>query len=324
MKSLIGFFLVLLTTTFAFANIEAINGTTNIGNFYKMKCSTGMTCSREKDYLKIVSSPSLTSALTISGAEATDAVLTMQADESDDSGDDWKLSSVASGNAFTFANDTSGSFVTKFSLSTAGVITYADSETLTDASDVLTFAFDDAAANVTLKAFEATDSKLVLQADESDDSGDDWELKSAASGNAFTISNDTSGSQVAKVTVSSSLGNVTGPGTGYMAGFLKNLVSATATTITAAQCGMTFYNAGAVQMELPEASTVLGCELTFVTLNATNFDVNPDTGDQILTLTNAAGDAIRNATVGNSVRIQAVSASQWAQISVNGTWSDIN
>ena len=105
---------------------------------------------------------------------------------------------------------------------------------------------------------------------------------------------------------------------------LKNRVLASATTITAAQCGSTFYNAGAVQMELPEASTVLGCRLTFVTLNAANFDINPDDADQILVQTNAAGDAIRNATLGNTITLEAVSASQWAPVAVVGTWSDID
>jgi len=104
----------------------------------------------------------------------------------------------------------------------------------------------------------------------------------------------------------------------------STLVAATATAITSAQCGRTFYNTAAVQMELPEASTVPGCKLTFVTLNAANFDVNPDTADQILVQTNAAGDMIRNATLGNTITLQAVSASQWVVVGILGTWSDAN
>lgn len=105
---------------------------------------------------------------------------------------------------------------------------------------------------------------------------------------------------------------------------LQTRVLATATTITAAQCGSTFYNGGAVQMELPEASTVLGCRLTFITANASNFDINPDDADQILVETNAVGDAIRNATLGNSIVIEAISASQWAPVGTIGTWADID
>jgi len=119
-------------------------------------------------------------------------------------------------------------------------------------------------------------------------------------------------------------GDVTGDGGDQLYGFLNNQVAATATTITASQCGSSFINSGAVQMELPEASTVLGCRLTFITGNASNFDVNPDDADQILVETNAAGDAIRNATLGNSITIEAISASEWVVISVIGTYADID
>lgn len=313
---------ILFATATAYAGFEAYNGTTSLNIFDKIQCSTGITCTRSNGKLVMVSSPTITAGtFTVTGAEATDGVLTIAADESDDSGDDWAIKSVASGNALTFSNDTSGSQVVKLSMSTAGVLTLADSETITDASDVVTIASDDNDANLTLTGFEAKDAKLVFKADESDDNGDDWEIKAAASGNALTISNDTSGSQVAKFTLSTA-GAVTLTST--LAGYLAPQVAATATTITAAQCGSTFSNSGAVQMELPEASTVIGCTLTFVTLNASNFDINPDNADQILTETDAVGDAMRNATVGNSITIRAVSASQWAVIAVNGTWSDIN
>lgn len=105
---------------------------------------------------------------------------------------------------------------------------------------------------------------------------------------------------------------------------LSTLTAATATTITASQCGRTFYNTGAVVINLPEASTALGCKLTFVTLNATNFDINPETSDRILVLTDANGDAIRNATLGNTVVLHAVSASQWVVVGQTGTFTDIN
>lgn len=105
---------------------------------------------------------------------------------------------------------------------------------------------------------------------------------------------------------------------------LQSRILATATTLTAAQCGSTVYNGGAVVINLPEASAVLGCRFTFVTMNASNFDVNPDNADSILVLANAAGDAIRNATLGNSVTLEAMSASQWAAVSLQGTYTDIN
>lgn len=188
------------------------------------------------------------------------------------------------------------------------------------------------ATALSLKAADTVDSSITLQADNSDDSGDDWKLASVASGNAFTLSNDASGSQVVKVSVAASTGNVTlvggliGDGGDAFVGFLQSQNTVTTTTATAAQCGSTFINSGAGVVTLPEASTVLGCRYTFVVGNASNFDVNPADGtDTIQILTNAAGDAIRNATLGSSIMIQAVSADAWAVIGKEqGTWSDVN
>ena len=107
-------------------------------------------------------------------------------------------------------------------------------------------------------------------------------------------------------------------------GVLQSRVLATATTLTSAQCGSTIYNGGAVVVSLPEASTVLGCRYTFITANASNFDINPDNADVILNSTNVAGDASRNATVGNSITLEALNAVNWAVVSINGVWSDAN
>lgn len=98
--------------------------------------------------------------------------------------------------------------------------------------------------------------------------------------------------------------------------------AATAGTLTAAQCGTTFYNTAAVELDLPDAATALGCRYTFVVLNASNYDIDPDAADQILGLTDAAGDKIRNSTIGGTITLEAVSASQWAVIGSYGTWSD--
>lgn len=111
---------------------------------------------------------------------------------------------------------------------------------------------------------------------------------------------------------------ILGSGVGYQ-------VAASTTALTAAQCGSTVISAGAVVQPLPKGTTaLLGCRYTFVTMNASNFDLNPDNADTIAALTNAAGDAIRNATVGNSVTLELVSATQWAAVAINGTYSDVN
>lgn len=107
-------------------------------------------------------------------------------------------------------------------------------------------------------------------------------------------------------------------------GVLSNRILATATTLTAAQCGSTVYNGGAVVINLPEASAVLGCRFTFFVANAANFDINPDNADIIVNSTNVAGDASRNATLGGSITLEAVSASQWMVQGINGTWTDAN
>jgi len=107
-------------------------------------------------------------------------------------------------------------------------------------------------------------------------------------------------------------------------GIQQNRILATATTLTVAQCGSTIYNGGAIVINLPEASTVLGCRFTFITANASNFDINPDNADVILNSTNVAGDASRNATVGNSITLEALNAVNWAVVSINGTWTDAN
>lgn len=120
-------------------------------------------------------------------------------------------------------------------------------------------------------------------------------------------------------------GSVSGGGTASFVGFLQPQVAATATTITAAQCGSTFYNTGAVVINLPNGSAgLIGCRLTFITLNASNFDINPGNADQIMLLTNAVGDAIRNATVANTVILQYAATNEWVDLGHIGTWTDIN
>lgn len=121
---------------------------------------------------------------------------------------------------------------------------------------------------------------------------------------------------------------ITGDGTAALGGFLNTVTNdADGKNLAITECGTTQTNAGAVGggvWNLPEASTAIGCRITFVTMAAQNFDINPDDADKILGLTDAAGDAIRNATVGNTVTLQAVDATNWAVISNYGTWTDVN
>jgi len=115
------------------------------------------------------------------------------------------------------------------------------------------------------------------------------------------------------------------------------LVASTTVAITAAQCGSTFVSNSADVMTLPEASTVLGCRLTFVCGTADDFDVNPaDATDTIgitgsVTGTNtttvlapSAGDALRCTDIGAGFQLQAVGANLWAVLGTNGIITDVN
>ena len=104
---------------------------------------------------------------------------------------------------------------------------------------------------------------------------------------------------------------------------LQPQLSPATSTLTAAACGVTYRNTAATVLTLPLASTVLGCRITFVVGNASNFDVRANAADQILQLTTGVGRAARNATLGSSIMVQATAANQWTVITAPyGTWAD--
>ncbi len=127
-----GLIFALLAALPAYAGFRAYSGSTDLKIFNAVKCSTGVTCTREADKLVVVSSPTIsTGTLTISGADAGDASLLLNADRGDDNADKWEILSEASGDALNFLNKTSGSYVSKFKVSTAGATTTAGSATIT-------------------------------------------------------------------------------------------------------------------------------------------------------------------------------------------------
>lgn len=103
-------------------------------------------------------------------------------------------------------------------------------------------------------------------------------------------------------------------------------ITTSPTTLTSSQCASTVLGGDADEtVNLPEASTVLGCRFTFIVNGASTLTVNPDDADQILLLTNAAGDATAANAAGESVVLEAISASQWAPVGAEkGTWSDVD
>lgn len=101
----------------------------------------------------------------------------------------------------------------------------------------------------------------------------------------------------------------------------------TPVTVSAGDAGQIYDNTGAggaVVFNIPEASTVIGKSFTFCVTAAQNLDVNPADGDTILGLTNAAGDAIRNATLGGSITLTVLDAANIVATAYQGTWSDVN
>lgn len=110
-----------------------------------------------------------------------------------------------------------------------------------------------------------------------------------------------------------------------VSGIQDTTVSGATDALTDDACGKSFKNSAAAVVTLPAAVAAnVGCKITFLVGHASNYDINPNGTDQIMILTNAAGDAIRNATVGGTVTLQILAAGQWASLGVSGTWTDIN
>lgn len=109
---------------------------------------------------------------------------------------------------------------------------------------------------------------------------------------------------------------------------LSPVSNATATrTLTAADCvGQVCTNTGDADAQvnnLPDAQA--GLKVTFSLTAAQDIDVNAATGDQILGLTNATGDAISSdATIGSHITLVAVDATNWVVVASGGTWTDVN
>jgi hypothetical protein len=122
-----------------------------------------------------------------------------------------------------------------------------------------------------------------------------------------------------------------------LVGMLQTQTDSTTVGLTSAACGTTILSNSADVVTLPEASTVLGCRITFICGTADDFDVNPaDASDTISALNSvaagtgaaiapSAGDAIRCTDIGSSATLQAVGANLWAAVGVaNGAWTDVN
>ncbi len=191
--------------------------------------------------------------------------------------------------------------------------------------------------------FETTDGKVLINAD-----GGTWgdiELNSAddiilTTAGKLTITN---GSEA--MTVSGALtvagvttlnGTLVGDGATTTVGLRPLLEAYTGAdnVLTIAESGTTFTNTGdgdGSLHTLPEASTALGMYFTFSVTAAQTLTVNPKDGtDQIQGLTNAAGDSISSAAVGDSITLLAAEDDTWVVVSTNNSngnadaWVDAN
>lgn len=114
---------LLVFATQAFAGFDGYNGSQQLGVFNTIKCSTGLTCTRNGAVFSVVSSPSITGgSFTLTAPTSTAATFDIQANNNASNGDDWRISSAVSEGGLLFQNNTSGSMVTKFSIDTSGDI----------------------------------------------------------------------------------------------------------------------------------------------------------------------------------------------------------
>lgn len=107
---------------------------------------------------------------------------------------------------------------------------------------------------------------------------------------------------------------IVGDGSTEMVGVNHDVVDGGATnpyTVTIAMAGTVFYNSEAIEFDLPEASTAIGCEYTFVVQHASELHIDPEASDKILGATDSAGDRIHSSTVGDTVTLICIDATNW-------------
>jgi len=135
----------------------------------------------------------------------------------------------------------------------------------------------------------------------------------AGSGDAmYTVGYDGAVIQEGPLTVNGA--QIIGDGATEMVGVKHDVVDAGAVnpyTVTIAMSGTTFYNSEASEFDLPEASTAIGCWYTFAVQDTSELYVDPEASDKILGATDTAGDRIHSSTVGDTVTIECIDATNW-------------
>jgi hypothetical protein len=183
----------------------------------------------------------------------------------------------------------------------------------------------------TLAALTATGAS-DLQGNLSDSGGaftiaDNTMIDGAADAIQFTVqgnSSQTNNLIVAEDSNGTDKFTVSYTGNVYSAGTVRALQALSAITANwtaqAANSGTLFVTTNAITLTLPAAAT----GLTYCLFNGDGNDVyiDPASGDQIHTLTNAAGDRVSNTTVGDSICLVALDGTYWLALERVGTWAD--
>lgn len=125
-------------------------------------------------------------------------------------------------------------------------------------------------------------------------------------------------------------GGITGDGQANIVGMTRLHESYTGAdnVITIAESGTIFDNTGDLDGSLhtlPEASTCIGAYFTFIVTAAQQIVVELDNADVFLHLTLDAGDQIQSSTVGDSITVVALDATNWGVLScypLSTDWAD--
>lgn len=128
---------LLLSCAPAFAGFQGVNGSTSLGIFNKIKCSTGLTCTKVGDAFSVVSSPAIsTGALSVTASSSAAATFDLKANNNASNGDDWQFKSLVSQGGLSLLNNTSGSQVAKWTIDTSGNVTNVGTLAVTGATSL--------------------------------------------------------------------------------------------------------------------------------------------------------------------------------------------
>ena len=142
-----GFTTNLTAQSLTVTGVSTFGGSIADATITSLKAPTGVSTNFTATNLRVTGVSTLTGnvnigpVLTVTGTEGVSANLYLIADDGDDNGDGWRINSNQDANDLTISNNTSGSYVDKFTLTNGGVVTAttfsgALSGTATEATNV--------------------------------------------------------------------------------------------------------------------------------------------------------------------------------------------